>query len=502
MRSKRYKSENKKEINKRNKHLIPNKPALTVLLFITLLVSIIFVGMLITVNAFPAKYMVILLLLIAVMMVVIIKLLNCRKKKTKQRKAGIILSVLMILCLCVGTYYLYSTYSMFNKISGDASMTEDFHVVVLADSSYESVGDIKGKKLFVTTGESGTYKEAKGKLMSEAGVTYEEAGDYLATGNKLIDEEGKTHDEIIFISNTNYEVMCEETGGFRKQTKIIYTVTVDIEANDIAKRVDVTKEPFNIYISGIDTFGSINKVARSDVNMIMTVNPVTKEILLTSIPRDSYVALHTYGAMDKLTHSGIYGVEETVTTVEDWLGIDINYYLRVNFTTLVDIVDIIGGIDVESEYAFSSSVSDYSYVAGTNHLNGESALYFSRERKSLSSGDNERVKNQQRVMKGIINKITTSPVILTKYTQLLDAVGDKMQTNMDDSDMSALVRMQLDDLGGWTIKTNSIEGTGSKGATYSMGSRELYIMIPNEESVTSAQIEINKVLYPQKKTNQ
>lgn len=489
----------KKKKNKQ-KNIIPHKPILTAFMFLTLIVSILFMGMLVTVNAFPAKYMAVLLALMVIALVLLIKLLNCRKEKTKQRKVGVVLSVFMIMCLCVGTYYLYSTYSMFNKISEEASLTEDFHVIVLADSNYEAVSDIEGKNVLVTVGESGTYKEAKGKLMSEAGVTYEEAGDYIAAGSKLIDEEGKVHDEIVFVSNTNYEVMCEEIDNFKKQTKIIYTVTVDIEANDIAKRVDVTKEPFNIYISGIDTFGSINKVARSDVNMIMTVNPVTKEILLTSIPRDSYLPLHTYGANDKLTHSGIYGIDETIATVEDWLNIDINYYLRVNFTTLVDIVDVIGGIDVESEYAFSSSVSHYSFIAGTNHLDGEGALYFSRERKSLSGGDNERVKNQQRVLKGIINKITTSPVILTKYTQLLDAVGDKMQTNMDDSDMSALVRMQIDDLGGWTITTNSISGIGSMGPTYSMGSRELYIMIPDAASVEAAQIEINKILYPQEDT--
>lgn len=478
-------------------HIIPKKPLLTALMFLSMIVVILFMGMLATVNAIPAKYAIVLLIFLAIVLIFIIKLLNCRKKKTKQRKIGVTLAAIMIIGLSIGTYYLYSTYSMFNKISADALQTEDFHVVVLADSKYESVDDIKGKNLYITSGESITYKKAKGRLMSEADVTYEEAGDYLVTGNKLIDEEGKTHNEVIFVSNTNYEMLCEDIDKFEKSTKIIYTITVDIKANDIAKRVDVTKDPFNIYISGIDSFGSINKVSRSDVNMIMTVNPVTKEILLTSIPRDAYLPLHSYGANDKLTHSGIYGIEETVSTVEDWLDVDMNYYIRVNFTTLVDVVDVIGGIDVESEYAFSSSVSDYSYTAGTNHLDGKAALYFTRERKSLDGGDNERVKNQQRVLKGIINKVTTSPVILTKYTQLLGAVGDKMQTNMEDNNISALVRMQLEDLGGWTIKTNSIKGTGSKGPTYSMGSRQLYIMIPDDESVKNAQIEINKILYTQ-----
>ena len=451
--------------------------------------------MIATLNVLPGKFMTILLLVLIAITALIVKLLYCRKPVTRQRKAGVIVSVILILLLCLGNYYLYSTYAMFHKISDADKQMEDFHVVVLEESSYEKLEDIKGKTVFVQENESDTYKEAKGKLMNEADVTYDKVEDYLALGEKLVDSKGKTHDEIIFLSNTNYEMLCEDVEDYSKKTRILYTISVAIAGNDIAKRVNVTEDPFNIYISGIDTFGSIDKVSRSDVNMIMTVNPKTKKILLTSIPRDMYVTLHSYGALDKLTHSGIYGVEETVTTVEDWLDLDINYYIRVNFTTLVDIVDVIGGVDVESEYAFSSSVSDYSYSKGTNHLDGEAALYFARERKSFSGGDNERVKNQQRVLKAIIQKITGSTVILTKYAQLLNAVEDEMQTNLADSDISALVKMQLSDLGGWDIDMISIEGTGDYRATYSMGSRELYVMIPDDKSVEAAQKKINQVMY-------
>jgi LCP family protein required for cell wall assembly len=230
--------------------------------------------------------------------------------------------------------------------------------------------------------------------------------------------------------------------------------------------------------------------------MIMSVNPQTREILLTSIPRDMYLPLHTYGAEDKLTHSGIYGIQETTSTVEDWLGIDINYYLRVNFTTLTDVVDAIGGVDVESAYSFSSSVSDYSYVAGNNHLSGEAALYFARERKSLPGGDNERIKNQQRVLTAIIDKMTSSTVLLTKYTQLLGAVGDKMQTSLSENDISAIVKMQLKDMRGWNIESNSIKGKGAMLETYSMPGRKLSCVMPDEESVTEAQKKINYVFYP------
>ena len=496
MRSEKHRREPAKPEGKNRLHLIPRSPVLSVLLLVVFLSEIIFMLLLSIVDVLPGKFMMAALISIIVIDVAVIILLNSRKEVTKKRKTGAVISILLIAGFIIGSYYLYSTYSMFNRISDEDRQTEDFHVIVLEKSSYETLKDIKGKNVYVTKAESGTCKEAKGKLMSKADITYEIAEDYLSAGQKLVDEKGKTNNNIIFLNNTNYEMLCDEIDGFDKKTKIIYTVSVDISSGDIAKRIDVTKDPFNIYISGIDTYGSIDRVSRSDVNIIMTVNPKTKEILLTSIPRDMYVTLHSYGAKDKLTHTGIYGIEETVTTAEDWLGIDINYYIRVNFTTLMDIVDVIGGVDVESEYAFSSSVSDYSYVKGTNHLEGEAALYFARERKSLDGGDNERVKNQQRVLKGIINKVTTSPVILTRYTKLLGAVGDKMQTNLKDSDISALVKQQLDDLGGWSIESQSIKGKGTYASTYSMGSMELYVAIPDEKSVAAAQKAVNKVMYP------
>lgn len=497
MRSQKKTSKKSKETKKKKLHLVPRSPGLGIVLFLCMLACMAFLTTLLMVDSFPSKYIITILILLLIIMIIIITLLNSRKVKTKKRKLGVFLSILLIAALGVGSYYLFSTYSMFNQISENNKQTEDFHVIVLADSSYNSAEDIKGQEVIVTEAESATYKEAKGILMSECEVTYTAKEDYLTVGQQLISKKGKTQDNIIFVNNPNYEMLCEDIDGFKDGTKIIHTISIETEMKDISKRVDITKEPYNIYISGIDTYGSINTTARTDVNMIMTVNPQTKEILLTSIPRDMYLTLHSYGAKDKLTHSGIYGIEETVATVEDWLNIDLNYYIRVNFTTLVEIVDVIGGVSVESEYAFSSSVSPYSYSAGTNQLDGEAALYFARERKSLAGGDNERVKNQQRVMKAIINKVTTSPVILTKYTQLLDAVGGNIQTNLSDDDISAFVKMQLNDLGGWEITTNSIKGKGTSATTYSMGSQKLSVQIPVEESVAEAQQKISKIMYSQ-----
>lgn len=487
-------SEKKKE--KRKKYILPKNIGHGILLMICMLVCTVFLSMMLLVDSFPGMYVLGILGAIALVMLLIIILLNSRREKTKKRKIGAVLAVLLIITLGVGSYYMYSTYNLFSTISAASKQTEDFHVIVLDEGSYETLEDVKGGELAVTASKNSRYKEAKGKLMSEADVTYKEMQDYLEVGHQLVETNGTTHDIGIFVSNTSYEMMCEEIDGFKKTTKIIHTISIEIETGDFAKRVDVTKDPFNVYISGIDSSGSIGTVARSDVNMIMTVNPEMKQILLTSIPRDMYLPLHTYGANDKLTHSGIYGIQETTATVEDWLGIDINYYLRVNFTTLIDVVDAIDGIEVESEYSFGSSVSDYSYIAGTNHLSGEAALYFARERKQLPGGDNERIKNQQRVLTAIIDKLTSSTVILTKYTQLLEAVGDKMQTSLSENDISAIVKAQIKDMGSWEIISNSVSGNGTMAETYSMPGRNLSVVIPDEESVTEAQKQISHIMYP------
>ena len=265
------------------------------------------------------------------------------------------------------------------------------------------------------------------------------------------------------------------------------------------ERTAVTEEPFNVCVTGIDIWGEIDQVSRSDVNMIVTVNPQTRTVMLTSVPRDSYVILHSFGEYDKLTHSGVWGVDETVTTLEDWLDIDIDYYVRVNFSMLVDIVNAIGGIDVYSDYAFKSAIHDCSYKKGWNHLNGKQALYFARERKAFEDQDQQRIKNQQKVMKACLKKVTSSRVLLTNYTKLLDAVDDEMQTDMSQKEMTSLVKMQLADMDKkWKIKTQSVKGDLTMKGTYTMGmGRDLLVSIPREKSVEKVKEGIDRTYHPE-----
>ena len=236
---------------------------------------------------------------------------------------------------------------------------------------------------------------------------------------------------------------------------------------------------------------------RSDVNMIVTVNPLTKKVLLTSIPRDSYVMLHTAQQMDKLTHTGVYGVDETLNTVQDWLNIDINYYLKMNFTAVSDIINAMGGIRVYSPVAFESSLKGYKYEKGWNNLSGRQALYFARERHAFEGQDSIRVENQQRVVEAVIKKMTSSTTLLTRYGDIMAAAGDNLSTNFSTDDMVELVKMQITDLAEWDIETQKIEGEYDEDYVASLTqSQKFSVYKTDADSVRKCVDAVNAVLAP------
>ena len=239
----------------------------------------------------------------------------------------------------------------------------------------------------------------------ESSISYDSVISYANLGDDLYN-----HTVNAILVNTALNGMFEENHpDFENETKEIWTADVKVKIKDFSNRVSVTNTPFTVYISGIDTYGAISTVARSDVNMIMTVNPNTKKILLSSIPRDYYVPLANMGASDKLTHSGIAGPENTVKTIQNYLGVDINYYARVNFTSLTTMVDALGGITVDVDRNFSAG--GYTYTIGQQNMNGAQALAYSRERHSFVEGDNMRVKHQQDVLMGMLNKMMSPAII-------------------------------------------------------------------------------------------
>lgn len=266
-----------------------------------------------------------------------------------------------------------------------------------------------------------------------------------------------------------------------------------------AKSVNVTQEPFNIYITGIDQWEEEKgyDLERSDVNMIVTVNPLTKKVLLTSIPRDSYVKLHTAQAMDKLTHTGVYGVDETINTVQDWLDIDLNYYVKMNFTAVRDIINAMGGIRVYSPVEFDSSLRPYHYKKGWNDLGGRQALFFARERHAFEGQDSIRVENQQRVMKAIIKKMTSSSTLLTSYDDVMAAAGKNMSTNMSSKEMTELVKMQITDLAEWDIESQKMKGEYGEDYVASLSQKNKYsVYYVEPESISQCVEGIETIMNP------
>lgn len=412
-------------------------------------------------------------------------------KKHKTYKLNILCLIIVLLLSGVYLYvsnYANATTEFLGSMFQEVKETEEYYVVVRKTSEYDSIEDIDGKNVYAFQIE----EDVKENVENKVDVTFKTENNLTDLGNNLINKET----DVILVSSSQYSMLSEEIEDFKDNTKILYTANHEIKKTATVStdnsKYTIENGIFNVYISGIDTSGNISNVSRSDANILATVNTKTHEVLLTSIPRDYYVTLHSKRAKDKLTHSGIYGINETVTTVEDLLDIDINYYVRVNFTTVIKLVDTLGGVNVYSDYDFNAQ--GYHFNKGYNYLNGEQALAFSRERYSFAAGDNQRVKNQQAVIEAIIKKVMNSTTILTKYTSMLESLEGSFQTNIEQSEISSLVKSQLDNMSSWTIKNNALTGTGSYGPTYSMGSTQLYIMLPSESSVSSAKEKINDVL--------
>ena len=261
----------------------------------------------------------------------------------------------------------------------------------------------------------------------------------------------------------------------------------------------ITKEPFVVYLSGVDNRGELTEKARSDVNILAVVNPETKQVALINTPRDYYVDLAGTDSKDKLTHAGLYGVETSMATLGNLYGVNVEHYIRINFAGFISIIDAIGGVDVYSDQAFTSVGSPGYYdpttfAEGWNHLDGKSALAFARERHAFASGDIQRGINQMKVIDAMMNKIK-SPTVLMSFSKLMDAVSDCFVTSLSQEQISALVRMQLASLSDWDIQSYAVTGTSGKSSQcYSAKGQSLYVMKPDENSVNQAKELIASVL--------
>ena len=459
-----------------------------ILVDIQLLITIVFLGLAFMLNVIPTKYLVPVIVVFLLLWVITLFTQMFRK----HGKTGKIMSIIVCIILALASYYLFKTQSTISDISGADTKVDEISIIVLKDDPAQSIEEAEEyifgiQETIDRDNTNDTIEILKEDLGAEIKISaYTELPAQVdALYNKEVG--------AIIINEAYRESILETHVTFTEDTRVLKSNMIETAIVMKESNKEVTEEPFTVYISGIDTYGSISSTSRSDVNIIATVNPETKQVLLTSTPRDYYVELPvSNGQKDKLTHAGIYGVDVSMGALEDIYDMDIDYYVRVNFTGFVDIIDSLGGITVDSDYTFTS-IWGPSFQAGENKINGEEALAFSRERYAFADGDNQRGKNQMKVIMAIIDK-AASPAIITNYTSVLDSASGSFETNMSSDEISKLVKMQMSDMASWDIVTNSVTGTGANKAAYSSGSQLLYVMIPDEASIAEAKDKMQQVM--------
>ena len=420
-----------------------------------------------------------------------------------------ILCSLMVVVLSavygLGNYYLYSTNTTLETVTDQENKAKNtVSVVVLNSSGLEDVNSLEGSKLGVlkTIGNEATKKSLTDLKKNNVTYTKKTYDNMLGMLKALYD--GVVDSIVLNEAYRSNVCDLEDYTNFNNDTKVIHKTVYYTKENSSSLAVsDITSKPFNILISGNDSFGSLDENARSDVDMLVTINPVTSTILLTSIPRDSYVKevcndyACNYGAYDKLTHTGIYGVDTTKDTIENMLDIDINYVYRVNFTSMIDIVDALGGVDVTvpegmavSKFYTNSNLEGVH--EGENRLDGKRALAYSRERKAYLDGDLQRARNQQQVLQAMFKK-ATSPEIIKNYTSLLKALVGAFDTNMTTQEITSFIKYQIQAKPSWKFEQFVLKGDNDLRTSAELGS-EVSVVILYDSYINIAHDKIQAVL--------
>ena len=409
----------------------------------------------------------------------------------KAEKFTIFFLTLAILVSSVSFFALQQFVGFTSHINSTSNYSEySMSVVVLKDSDVHNVTQLDS-----ITGPTGTDNDNIQKLIADIKtsqskeLTVEQSTSYLAAYKSLVSGEAKA-----IVLNSVFENIIEsEYPDYASKIRKIYTknITKEVAAPKVSKN-----KSFNVYVSGIDTYGPISSVSRSDVNILMTVNRDSKKILLTTTPRDSYVPIADGGnnQKDKLTHAGIYGVDSSIHTLENLYGVDINYYVRLNFTSFLKLIDLLGGVDVYNDQEFTSRHGKFHFPVGNVHLDSEQALGFVRERYSLADGDRDRGRNQQKVIVAIIQKLTSTEA-LKNYSDIIQGLQDSLQTNMPIETMMDLVNAQLESGGSYKVNSQDLKGTGQMGLpSYAMPDSNLYMMEIDDSSLAAAKSAIQDVM--------
>lgn len=456
---------------------------------ITLIQLILAVGLIAVIwnsGLVPTKYLVAIIIVLLILFGVTFGL---QYVKNKVYIVGIVLSIILSILQAIGIVYMLKADKLMADVGGANYKTDNMIVVVKKDNPASNLMDASmyrfGTQTAVDQENTQTMLDNINKALGRE-VKVEQYGTVQELANALL--EGRV-DAAVYNQALD-GLITDSIEDYSDKVRVLYHYGIETELEQ--ETADVG-EPFNVYISGIDVDGPIATNSRSDVNIIMTVNPNTKKILLTTTPRDYYVQIPDISGeqRDKLTHAGIYGVDASMRTLEQLYDIDISYYARVNFSSLVKIVDTLGGVDVDSDFEFT--VGGYQFKKGMNHLDGKQALAFSRERYSFEDGDNQRGKDQEKVLTAILNK-AMSPAILSNASALIADVSDSVQTNMTQEEMAKFIKMQLNDGASWNIESQAASGNGDTQACYSSGDQPLYVMWPDEAVVQSISAKMNEIL--------
>lgn len=414
----------------------------------------------------------------------------------KTKKSPLVTTVVLVifsLVSLVGIFGFKQMIDITNRMNQTAAFSEvEMSIVVPKESDIKDVSQLtsvqaptKVDKNNIETLMSALKKDKKVDVKVDDVASYQEAYDNLKSGKS----------KAMVLSGSYASLLESVDSNYDSNLKTIYTYKIKKKNNNSAKQVD--SKVFNIYISGIDTYGSISTVSRSDVNIIMTVNMNTHKILLTTTPRDAYVKIPGGGAnqYDKLTHAGIYGVETSEQTLENLYGIKIDYYARINFTSFLKLIDQLGGVTVHNDQAFTSLHGKFDFPVGDIQMNSEQALGFVRERYSLDGGDNDRGKNQEKVISAIVNKLASLKSV-SNFTSIVNNLQDSVQTNISLDTINALANTQLDSGSKFTVTSQAVTGTGSTGqlTSYAMPNSSLYMMKLDNSSVASASQAIKNLM--------
>lgn len=474
---------------------------LSILLSVVLVISSFYLlYQVIRLNVLPSKFLFPLTIGVVVLDAIFILLLVYFSKNVVSKIICVVLTLFICVASCFGGYYISKTQNVLSSITNVAKHAKNtVSVIVKESSSIKNKSQLNGVSVgSLRLNEQGSKKVLK-ELSSEGIVLNQTEYDSMTA---LLEAfyNGEVDSIIINESSRSQILDMEAYSNFDSNTRVVYQTSYKVKNNDSATSVsDITSKPFNVLISGSDTRGGFDENGRSDVIMIATVNPKTHTILLTSVPRDFYVTTACdagdgcmQGALDKITHTGIHGTNTTKRTVEQLLGIEINYTFKVGFDTVTKLVDTLGGVDVTVAPGYAVHNEYINVKEGVNHLYGEEALEYARERYAYAEGDRQRTKNQQQVLMGIV-KEATKPSVITNYAAIMDTMANTFSTTMSNAEITDLIKYQLNNNPTWKMEQYMVDGTGDTLMCAELGDAAS-VMVPDQSTVKMAKDKINAVL--------